>query len=662
MANSDGASENIQRAYRPEIDGLRTVAVVAVILNHFDRAVLPLGYLGVDIFFVISGFVITSSIYHRVGGGLFQFWSAFYGRRFKRLFPALAACVLITSILICLVDPAPVASLRTGASSLFGLSNFYLLKQATDYFGTWADLNAFTHTWSLGVEEQFYLVFPFVVWATGFRRAPTRTSTAFITVVGVASVISLAFDMIIAAKSQPLSFFLPLSRIWELGIGVLLFSITAPGTLISRRAQIIPSGLVLTCLVALLLLPVDAEIPATIIAVALSAVLIAGIRPGAPTYRLMTLPAMSYLGKMSYSLYLWHWSVICLSRWTVGLSWWLAPVQLGLVFVLAAASYHALEVPLRRAQWSRSQVRSVLYGLASVSGVAMAIVFLLGPGHGYLFLGATRTAAAAAPSHPHVSPSKGVLFLIGDSHAGEFVRLAKDVSATFGLRPSVISENATPFPAIPISSPVGGLTLEKTRSTAANMERNVQQALAGLDDRESNIIILSSFYRLYFEPLLGERKYQIMTHYDATGRPISAEQSLDNWLGNLKAFAAHHRKTRIIIFLSTPEMPGIYWEALCRKEWFRPHPSDKCYIKVDRQKTVAMLGKLNSRIIQAVASAPNVSVFDPMPALCPEGQAACRSQDGDDRLFADEDHLTVVGVSRVETAFSDFLLKSGLVR
>ena len=656
-------SANLSRNYRPEIDGLRTIAVVAVILNHFDRTVLPLGYLGVDIFFVISGFVITSSIYHRAGGGLFKFWSEFYARRFKRLFPALAACVLITSILICLVNPEPAVSLRTGLSSLFGLSNFYMLKQATDYFGTLADINTFTHTWSLGVEEQFYLAFPIAVWATGFRRGSASASEAFITVVGIASAISLVFYILISAKSQPLSFFLLPSRLWELGIGVLLFSVSIPGSFILRLARIIPPSLVLTVLVALLFFKVEAEVPATIAAVGLSAVLIAGLRPSTSAYHLLTLPVMSYLGRISYSLYLWHWSVICLTRWTVGLSWWLAPLLFGLMIAFAAASHHALEVPLRRAQWSRSRFGSFSYGIASVSGVAVAIVFLQGSGHQHLFLGSAREVEAVATSYPRVSGlPKGMLLLVGDSHAGHFAKLAEDTSAKFGLRHVIISSGATAFPAIPISYPVGGVTLELNLSHAANMKRDVEQELARLDPLETNLVILSSFYRFYFETPLGTRKYQVMTHYDATGRPISVQQSLENWLGDLRAFATRNRNFRIIIILSTPEMPEIYEETLCKKEWFRPHLSDKCYVQVDRQNMVDMVTGLNSRIIQALTSSPNVSIFDPMPALCPEGQALCLSQDGGDRLFADEDHLTAVGARRVEAAFSDFLGKSGLVR
>jgi peptidoglycan/LPS O-acetylase OafA/YrhL len=662
-SGSQDASATLLKNYRPDINGLRAIAVISVILNHFDRAVLPLGHLGVDIFFVISGFVITSSIYHRGGGRLFTFWSEFYTRRFKRLFPALAACVLVTSTLICLVDPSPVASLRTGLSALFGLSNLYMLKQATDYFGTWANLNAFTHTWSLGVEEQFYLLFPFAVWATGFGRTSARASTPFMTVVAIASTISLIFYVVIAATSQPASFFLLPSRLWELGIGVLVFSATTPGSFSLRFVQIVPSSLVLTSLMGLLFLKTEAEVLATISAVGLSGALIASLRPGTPTYRLLTLPTISYLGRISYSLYLWHWSVICLSRWTVGLSWWLAPVQFGMMIALAATSYHVLEAPLRRARWSCSQLRSFSYGLVSLSGVAVSIVFLLGPGGKALFTGSQGEAEALSTSNSRNSgPPKGTLLLVGDSHAGHFAKLATNVSSEFGLRHAIIANGATPFPTVAVSTPVGGLTLAKSLSNAEAMERQVERSVAEFNPNEANIIILSSFYRFYFETPLGERLYQVMTHYDAMGRQISIQQSLDLWLAKLEAFASRNRNSRIIIFLSTPEMPDIYPNALCRKEWFRPHPSDKCHVQVDRPQVAAMLARLNSLIIQAVASSPNVSIFDPMPAICHEGQAVCLSQDGDVRLYSDEDHLTNAGSKRVEAAFSDFLAKTGLVR
>lgn len=183
-------------SYRPEIDGLRALAVIAVIINHFNKNILPSGYLGVDMFFVISGFVITSSLANRASKGIGDFLLGFYVRRIKRLVPALALFVVINGILICLFSPTPSSSLNTGLSALFASSNLQLLKESTDYFAASTELNVFTHTWSLAVEEQFYFLFPFVVWLTGFGRSTTKGAKNLFATISILAIVSFFLSYI----------------------------------------------------------------------------------------------------------------------------------------------------------------------------------------------------------------------------------------------------------------------------------------------------------------------------------------------------------------------------------------------------------------------------------------------------------------------------------
>ena len=204
-------SSTQSRLYRPEIDGLRAFAVVAVIINHFNKEILPGGYLGVDIFFVISGFVITSSLYKRPSKNFKDFITGFYERRLKRLLPALIFFILITGGVLCLFTPNPILSLRTGLLSLFGISNLYLLRQSTDYFAQSTLFNTFTHTWSLAVEEQFYMVFPFLIWFTGFgRQTQNGLRNVFITI-GLISFGSLIIFLVSANSVLKLGFLIRIS-------------------------------------------------------------------------------------------------------------------------------------------------------------------------------------------------------------------------------------------------------------------------------------------------------------------------------------------------------------------------------------------------------------------------------------------------------------------
>ena len=384
-----------ERERRPEIEGLRALAVMAVIINHMHREWLPSGYLGVDIFFVISGYVITSSLFGRREIPLAPPFFDFYERRIKRLAPALLLFVFVASILIVIVNPQPAQSLATGIASLFGVSNFYLLRQAANYFSESTELNIFTHIWSLAVEEQFYFVYPCLVWLVGFGS--DNRGKLFMAVMLPLIVVSWGHFTYFYASRQSDVYYMMGSRFWEMGAGCMLFMfeqsnmrkcdfITLPAThpdnlsgnhisnIIAQQA--IPL-IALTFLIMSLFAPLAVAVNATLAAVVFTVSLVASLRPNTIVFTLFANPVMIYVGKISYSLYLWHWGVLCLSRWTIGISTTTLPVLAVVMVSLAVASTHLVEMPLRQKKWTANSWRTIIVGIGCSTCVAGFIMILL---------------------------------------------------------------------------------------------------------------------------------------------------------------------------------------------------------------------------------------------------------------------------------------------
>jgi peptidoglycan/LPS O-acetylase OafA/YrhL len=374
------ASKGKSSSYRPEIDGLRLLAVIAVIINHFNKEIIPCGYLGVDIFFVISGYVITSSLADRQHKNFGDFILGFYSRRIKRLVPALVLCVFLGSVAISLFDPDPDISIKTGVTALFGFSNLFLFKQSTDYFGISAELNAFTQTWSLGVEEQFYFLFPFLVWFSGFGRQAAKGSRNLWLGVGGLSIASMIVFLFLSTTNEPAAYFLMPSRFWELGAGCMLFLglRSKNQSLTSIASRINPTGLLCLLILALFIprTPLIFAVVANLLVVVMTVLAIASMRSGTIAYNLLTQPQVVSLGLISYSLYLWHWVVLAISRWTIGIHWWSIPIQLGLMLLLAVVSYQYVEKPLRAMEWSALRWKTIGYGIGVVTGTAVTILAL----------------------------------------------------------------------------------------------------------------------------------------------------------------------------------------------------------------------------------------------------------------------------------------------
>ena len=384
--------------YRPEVDGLRAIAVASVIINHFDKTLLPNGHLGVDIFFVISGFVITQSLANHQQRSFWSFILDFYTRRAKRLFPVLILCVGVTSLFVLLFfnpkSHLSVSSLKTGIASLFGLSNLYLFRQATDYFGSSAELNPFTHMWFLGVEEQFYLVFPSIIWFSWFARTNTVGIRNFTWVILVTGIFSLTSYYWVSNLNPIAAFYLMPTRFWELAAGSLAYLVIKrcekrgnSYDLAVRFTSILTSGLLLV----ILFLPQSYQDVVIIAVVSLTTILIVILRPGFLIYKLLTVRPVVFLGLISYSLYLWHWSVLAINHWTVGVHWWSIPSQAATILLLATISYLFVEKPLRHAEWNILRIGNLrvgaighaAFGALSFSGLILSLVILF-PGGLYL--------------------------------------------------------------------------------------------------------------------------------------------------------------------------------------------------------------------------------------------------------------------------------------
>jgi len=213
--------------YRKDIDGLRFIAVFSVVVGHYFPKLAPQGFLGVDVFFVISGYVITQLLFTMEKERASSFLIEFYAKRMRRIIPALLIVVtvslLVFSLLVTRIDGAIG---NTGAYSLIGVSNMYLWHLSLDYFSLSASQNPLTHTWSLGVEEQFYALYPiffFLCWKFGKKRR----FIALVTLVSATSFLSLILNIGLSESKTNLAFYSMPTRLWELGAGVLVSLLAA---------------------------------------------------------------------------------------------------------------------------------------------------------------------------------------------------------------------------------------------------------------------------------------------------------------------------------------------------------------------------------------------------------------------------------------------------
>ena len=680
---SDKTSQS-ESKYRPEIDGLRAFAVVAVIINHFNKDLLPSGYLGVDIFFVISGYVITSSLAGRKSKNFLDFLTGFYERRIKRLVPALVVFVLITSVLICLFNPKPGTALGLGWRSLFGISNINLYRSSTDYFAQSTELNPFTHTWSLGVEEQFYLLFPFLIWISGFGKQTEKGARNLFFWVGALTIASLIGFIYLYQVNQPAAYFLMPPRFWEMAAGCLIFIGFQKRATIEQALEQIPPLLVVAAMVGVMYLPVTEAVPATIGIVALSGILIACLKKGTAAYEFFTLEKIVYIGLISYSLYLWHWTVLSISRWTIGIHWWSVPFQIAIIALVSIYSYRKVEVPFRGNRWNaqRNMVLSIGVGtlLAGTASVRMIkkMNFLYAGNSAVATLddtsefiqGTRERCKEITPPLPQVCQTKAsiksrpTIFLLGDSHAGHLIPLVGALHNEIGA--GIAISTASPHPFVLESDNQGG-TIRASKKAQRRISRLFDYQLNKLD--EGDIILLSSRWEHYlFEDSYNlEHSDRRRRFFDDNEDPINTSDALKIFISKLSRLIdqAGSRGVRVIAIAPLPVFKGISnppesWA--CSGEWFRPFPPKTCnndYTE-ERKSIEARISPIKESLLSLARRKNSFYVYDPFDLLCPSKEE-CRTSVRGIRVFRDDDHLSRQGALYIKNDFIAFLRSRNLI-
>ncbi len=438
--------------HRADIDGLRAFAILPILLLHCGLPGLRGGFVGVDIFFVISGYLITSIITRELAAGSFTL-TTFYRRRVVRILPALLAMMAIVMVAGCVIFlPNQIRDLgwSMAATSVFG-SNFYFYA-TSDYFAQASDAKPLIHTWSLAVEEQFYLLYPLMLMA--LRDASARRLATIIAWMALAS---FAIGAWLAFSHPSAGFFLLPARIWELSLGALVALGAHPVIASARLRALLCLGALATIVASCVAIgsswpfPVPFAAPPAFAA----AVLIAYGETG-PTARLLALAPLRWIGLISYSIYLWHRPLISFYQNATGTSLSLSDALILVTVSIAAgaASYILVERPaLRRWRSGRGlrphAVALAVLGIFAAAGIGIAAyadtVRPLSPQmrHVASYLGFDTTPAGkrqfsadrcfllptGKPFDPTCltpDPVRRNILLVGDSHAAHFSQALRE--------------------------------------------------------------------------------------------------------------------------------------------------------------------------------------------------------------------------------------------
>lgn len=651
---------------RRDVQGLRAVAVLMVVGFHAGLP-LPGGFVGVDVFFVISGFVITAMLAREwVATGRILF-RRFYVRRFQRLAPALAAMVSLTmvasSLFLSPVGPQQVAT-ETGIGAMLLVANLVIAATTGGYFDHAAELNPLLHTWSLSVEEQFYLVFPLILacgWAAAARARRTWFGPGFlVAVVGLAS-FSLAVGPSLSADLPGLDpslvgFYSPLTRVWEFAAGAALALLSArrqaPSVRTSRVAGIAGAVLIASSVWAITTRTTFPGLATLLPVVGSLLVIHAGGKPANPVSRFLSCSPMVRIGDWSYSIYLWHWPFIAFA----GLLWPGRPLALILAaagsLVPALMSYRWVEQPIRRMHFSRSPGTRAIVAGTLVTPLLLAGTVRVAVANGYwnhevqAFQTSKRThpAADCAPGadafcHWNSEASGLPVYLVGDSHAGHFGTAVIDAAGSHGQPVALSMAYSCPFaPGLDIA-PVG----ERSDCHAHNA-----RVLETLSTAGPGAVVIA-----------GADTYWVGDGWavsDAGRTPsVGIGAKLRTWEHALtRTVATLQDAGHAVVLVQTVPLHQRYDPARCSTVEIRTRG---CSDVLPESEALRAQGDART-VVERVARRTHITVLDPWDFFCREGE--CTTTDGSRSLYMNWSHMSVAGSQALAAQFEAALRGSRL--
>ncbi|GAA4368790.1 acyltransferase family protein [Nocardioides caricicola] len=368
---------------RLDIQGLRAIAVLAVVADHAGLSGFTGGYVGVDVFFVVSGFLITGLLLRESERDGRISLTGFYARRARRILPA-ATLVLVAIVTYATLELSYRAVQRITTDAAWAavfLSNVRFSRLGTDYFAEGLPPSPVQHYWSLAVEEQFYLVWPLLLIL--LLLVARRRLDVVAGVLGLLCAASLAWSVVLTGSDETAAYFSSLTRAWELGIGALLALAGARLTNLGRAPRLVLGWAGLAA-IALAVWTFDAATPfpgfhallpvlgtAALIAAGTGSATGGATGAGASAGRALSITPLPWIGDLSYSIYLWHWPVLVYGAAHAGTG-----VLLALTLLLSLASYHLVENPFRNGRWFRGSTRRGL--VLWPAALAVVLVAVMG--------------------------------------------------------------------------------------------------------------------------------------------------------------------------------------------------------------------------------------------------------------------------------------------